>query len=268
MKWWFTDYDGTININHDHKVLEIDKNFIYEWINNGNIFNIATGNMESEMKHLLKQNGLTYKYLVSNNGAAIFDYDSNLVFLRPIKLEQRTFLLDILNKLKDSFLICYVDLNKRKLFSRPNIQELEDFFTKYPEILTYVPEYQDFSLALEDISANKNICLITLMGTKESIAHLYLELQEKLTDFYIVKTDSHTVEIIDKNVSKASAIEEVMKIHNIDINDIYTSGDGGNDIKMLKMTNNSFAMSAGSKEVQNAAKYVVKNVCEIKKYLK
>jgi hypothetical protein len=47
MKWWFSDYDGTINVNHNDIIEQQDLEFINEWIDDGNKLVIATGANES-----------------------------------------------------------------------------------------------------------------------------------------------------------------------------------------------------------------------------
>ena len=62
-------------------------------------------------------------------------------------------------------------------------------------------------------------------------------------------------DITSKEVSKGIAVIEICKYLNLNTNEIITIGDGENDISMLELTQNSYAMGNAMQNVKAAAKH-------------
>ena len=63
-------------------------------------------------------------------------------------------------------------------------------------------------------------------------------------------------DITSKEVSKENAVIEICKYLNLNNNEIITIGDGENDISMLELTQNSYAMGNAIEKVKASAKHI------------
>ena len=70
------------------------------------------------------------------------------------------------------------------------------------------------------------------------------------------------IEINSEETSKWNAIKVLCDKINIDINDVMTIGDSGNDYEMIKNSGIGVCMGNGFDEVKHVSKYVTKSICE------
>ena len=70
------------------------------------------------------------------------------------------------------------------------------------------------------------------------------------------------IEVYNKMISKAKAIEDIRKYYNIDKKHTIAFGDGNNDLEMLLEVNYGVAMGNSSKLLLNNAKYKTKTIKE------
>ena len=68
-------------------------------------------------------------------------------------------------------------------------------------------------------------------------------------------------DILAKDISKANSILELYT--NINGNDLYTIGDGENDICMLEISENSYTFDSSIDSVKKSAKYIYQSIDEI-----
>jgi HAD superfamily hydrolase (TIGR01484 family) len=220
MKWWFSDYDGTINVNHNDIIEQQDLEFINEWIDDGNKLVIATGRMNHEILGVLKQNAIPFDYLVMNNGACVYDKSNNLISHLTIPMAARKEIVTILTEWKDRFAMSYCIENTRTDLTSVYTKEIEE-----SEFLRqYAPHHNNLTVA-------------------------------------------NVIEVMNADVSKAHGIKIIEDMHNLDSANIFTSGDGENDIEMLAHTKHSFAMDTADDVVKKTASHVIARVRDIKKYL-
>ncbi|WP_339023197.1 Cof-type HAD-IIB family hydrolase [Spiroplasma endosymbiont of Crioceris asparagi] len=264
MKWWISDYDGTININEDEKVLKEDLDFINEWINNGNKFVIASGRIKDEILHFKKYNKIDFDYIIANNGACVYDKHEQLIATINISMESRPKIKEVLTKLKDEFSIGYTITNIRNSLAYTFDKEIDgnDFFNDV------APKFDNWESGIKDIENNEMLNDIMFLASADRIDKVR-EYFKDIPDVKCVKTHKNLIEVIHKDVSKAHGINMILQHANanVSMDDIYTSGDGENDIEMLAITKNSFAMEKASDNVKKHAQHVIKFVREIKNYL-
>ena len=89
----------------------------------------------------------------------------------------------------------------------------------------------------------------------------------------IVSSENDGIDITLKNVSKGNAVKILANYYNLSLDNIAVFGDNDNDISMLNVTKNSFAMGNATEEVKNIASFVIDSNNEdgvakaIKKYI-
>ncbi|ARU90931.1 HAD-superfamily hydrolase [Spiroplasma clarkii] len=245
MKWWFSDYDGTINIHHNDEIETKDLRFIKKWIETGNKFAIATGKMHHEIAPVLAMNKIPYDYMICNNGAIAYGKDQGILYHTPILMSSRAAIMDKLKVLQTKYILGYCTLDARKDYSYVPTPEIDDdpFFAN-------APKCNNLDEGAKDILNNPDLNLI----------YVYLSLKdvEKVKDFLqdipgckVVRTHKNVLEVMDASVSKAHGIKEIQKIHKFKIDDVIASGDGKNDIEMLQITAKAFTMTNHQKMLIN-----------------
>ncbi|WP_146637213.1 HAD family hydrolase [Spiroplasma clarkii] len=100
MKWWFSDYDGTLNLDHSNKIKDKDLEFIRNWKKQGNKFVVATGRMVQEISTILEGYQIDYDYLICNNGATVYDSNKQMIHCQSINLACRPKFERFLKRLK------------------------------------------------------------------------------------------------------------------------------------------------------------------------
>ena len=139
------------------------------------------------------------------------------------------------------------------------------------------------SMKDEDKVLIKKFYLIKDIDTKKIFKIFLWQLSNKeKEDFYkifnnehieIVSSENDGIDITLKNVSKGNAVKIFTNYYNLSLDNIAVFGDNDNDISMLNVTKNSFAMGNATEEVKNIANFVIDSNNEdgvakaIKKYI-
>ncbi|QHX36291.1 Cof-type HAD-IIB family hydrolase [Spiroplasma sp. BIUS-1] len=263
MKWWFSDYDGTINLTHNDFIDSRDLEFIKRWIDQGNKFAIATGRMEHEIKPILEKSNIPYDYMICNNGAVVYNKDSEIIANASIPMESRKDIIELFESLREEYILGYCLKDQRTAYSR--VEEPEIYTN--PFLSRYAPEKNNFEQGKEDILNNPDLNLLYFFIPEAKVLEVKNLLNGRIKNCKAFRTHRNVIEIMREDVSKAYGIKVIQDINGFETKDIYASGDGENDIDMLKYTQNSFAMKNHQSQVDKAAKYMIENVWEIEKYL-
>lgn len=197
MKILVSDYDKTFYTD-EYQVQEnikAVKDFMKE-----NIFIIATGRSYRDFNEVKELYNLKYNYLIINHGATILK-DENIIYNCSID-----------NEIKNKILN-YLDLDKAIYTFACSLKESRISLDK--DNLTKIHiNYGNIALALK---------------IKKYIDENY----NQYVNVFLI--DEHkAIEIVSANVSKASAIDKILKIDKIDCSNIYTIGDNYNDLEMVK----------------------------------
>lgn len=221
MKMLVSDYDNTFYVN-DEDILNNMK-YINHFMNN-NIFVIATGRSYYDFNKVKKLYNINCNYTIINHGATILK-QNEIIYNKEIN---NNIIKEILKDLKkyeivDSFacsrLESRLDLEKDK--------SLTKIYVKY----NTEKEAKDIQKIILDKYSN--------------YLNVFLSFKNKV------------VEIVSNEVDKSNAIKFIANIENISRSDIYTIGDGYNDIKMIKDFNGYTITNA----VEEIKKYAISE-CE------
>jgi len=209
-----------ISLDFDQQQNSFAENIIAieKFLAKGNIVLITTGRHYEGIIEELNQNRVNYSYLSCNNGTELYDKNGKLLYCNPMK----SYDVGILQNLKLSL------GDEATVKIRSIIDNNEE-------------KYVASSLTIYD----KNIF--------DDILPL---LQEKLINS-AVYFEYPKIRVEGKFVNKVDTIEIIRKIHNIPKENIYTIGDGLNDLEMITKYN-GYTMIWGNSEVQQEAinKYI------------
>lgn len=223
-----SDYDGTFFLN-EKEIKENVKN-VNKFREKNNLFIIATGNNLKRFEEVISKYNIKYDYLILDQGACIFD-------------NKRTLLKD-----------CFIDYDVSKEIMNEVIQTKKEY--------KICNAYND-----EGNIEEKNITKIGVDFINLEEAFVFNEkINKKYSDYinaYTMIFDKiNIVEIISNKTDKNEAIKFVAKKENITKENIYTVGDGYNDISMIQNFN-GFCMENAVEELHKKCKNRVASVSEL-----
>lgn len=235
----FSDYDGTIYITEE----DMGKNVkaIEKYRKNGGKFVIVTGRSKTSVSNVIKQYNIPYDYIISNNGAVIFNSDMAKIYEQAITTDISNKIIDYLNTKENIEIFFYDDEDKVKYHNQ--------------EVLKIRIRTSDYELAqtIEDE--------INSMFEDDVKAH------SAFPGMYYDNHDFVIVDIVSKNAGKENAIKKLLDILNIKKEQVVTIGDGRNDIGMINEYN-GYSMETAEEDVKKSASKIFKSVADALKYLK
>jgi len=224
MKMLVTDFDFTLyNLN------DYDKNikYINKFMDNGNIFVIATGRSIKQLDRDYKYNEKNYDYLICNDGGIIFNKKGDVLYRCDIPNDVVPGIVDIFmnNRFVDDW---YIDsgFEISKTISA-NINGIVGHFTDRDEAYKILDQI------------------------KKTCSEIYGYISEQW------------INITAKSVNKGNGIKILADIINFKEENIYTIGDNHNDITMCNYNFNCASMTNGVDELKIICKKQYKAVYEL-----
>ncbi|MFC6291446.1 hypothetical protein BHU61_04535 [Macrococcus epidermidis] len=241
MKVFAVDMDGTFldsDNNYDKKFFE---RLNTEYKDEFKLL-VASSNTISHLKTFFRQKDI---YYIGSNGAVIA-FDDKII---DTQFLDNTDIYRILKYLNYNNIYSYVTSTLEK--SYVNKLAGEQFISRMQNY------YNDLIINnLNEMNEMNDITKITIEikgDMKELIAQLNALCQSSIA----VYSGFNCIDIIHKGTNKAVAIKKVLNILVANMQDLYVFGDSDNDIEMLKLTKNSFAMANGNDKVKSIAKYEI-----------
>ena len=198
MKLLVTDYDGTMYYEkQDLKALRENIEALKQFIKQ-NMVVIATGRPFTSIKKEIDIYDIPYNYIISSNGACLFDQNDSPIYTQTIKQEIIQKTVAYLQKLPYISKIKLIDIYGNETNNLENVIQI------YVEIkISSIYELKRIKQELEFLDNNQffNMC------------------------YFFNQTD------------KIDGIKRIQELHNIESKDIYTIGNDTNDLLMLKEYN-------------------------------
>ncbi|TDM49113.1 HAD family hydrolase [Macrococcoides goetzii] len=235
MKVFAVDMDGTFldsNNNYDKKFFE---RLNTEYKDEFKLL-VASSNTVSHLKTFFEQKDI---YYIGSNGAVI-TFDDKII---DTQFLDYTDINRILKYLNNNNIYSYVASTLEKSYI--NILAGDQFINRMQHYYNY--------LIINNLDEMNDITKITI-EIKGDMKELIVQLNALCQSSIAVDSGFNCIDIIHKGTNKAVAIKKVMNILGANMNDLYVFGDSDNDIEMLKLTENSFAMTNGNDKVKSIAK--------------
>ncbi|AGR42268.1 HAD-IIB family hydrolase [Spiroplasma diminutum] len=264
MKWWFSDYDGTLTLKeNNYELVQRDINFINKWTEK-NKFIIATGRDIDHINELIETHKFNVEYKITNNGASMFK-GNEVLYELSIPMSERKKIYDVLHKLHK---LCGIKISDT--FNSIEISGIKEESPRYESTIVrehWFSKEDKFNEYIDQILTNEKINNISLYAHVQDFDYIK-DLLKDLENMKIIQTSPFVLELMHKEVSKYSGIKYLQEKYNINQEDIISSGDGDNDFEMLKYVKNSFVLSNASKLALETGKTIINNVSEIEEYIK
>lgn len=243
------DIDGTLT-NSQKEISQETRKAIQGVLERGHKVILASGRPTPGMRRYEKELELEKYggYLLSFNGGRIIECRSGEV------IYQRTLPLAIIPglyafaKKNGCGLITYFGNQIISAFSPDQYVELESRINGIP--IKVVEDFKDYV----DFEINK--CLVTAPDVEQA-PRLEQELRQKYGDIVSVyRSEPFFIEIMPKNVDKASSLDRMLQSIGLEREDTICCGDGYNDISMIQYAGVGVAMGNAQPAVKEAADYI------------
>ena len=248
MRVAISDYDGTISLGGiggdvDHAVVEA----VREWRESGNAFGIATGRDLSMIVYETERWGIPFDFLICCNGAVIYDGA-----LRPRQS------IDVPDEVVPDLLMHPAAMRSMHLELSSNgvvnlyVRDKRSWF------LTLGPSYNEISF--DDALHTKNVQQVSFAYLDVADATACAkELTRDFGDVVVPQQNGRSVDMTKRGVSKATGIEDALRIFDLSADGLLAIGDGTNDIPMIERYG-GFTVKGATDAVKRAAKKIYPDV--------
>jgi Cof subfamily protein (haloacid dehalogenase superfamily) len=207
---------------------------------------IASARPPRSVRHIYQKLGLD-TWQINYNGALIWDEPGHqAVFHRPMNCRLVRQMIDVSRDMFDEVLVTC------EIMDRWFTDRLDDRFNTEtgklfkPDVVASIDEF-----------CNQPITKLLLLGEPRMIGRLEPMLTQRFGEqFTFVQTDDHMLQIMDKRVSKAVALEKVARHYRTPMEQVMAIGDAPNDVGMLQSAGVAVAMDNAAAVVKEVADWV------------
>ena len=215
---------------------------VNQFRNAGNIFAIATGNNYENFLKVIKKYNIQYDYLILDQGSLIIDNNKRIINTCYIEKDVVNGIIEEINTKKDS-----------------------DMFSSYNG------ELKICNIWTENSNSNDDVTKIALKfkdieQAKKFTEYIKQKYNHKINAYTMIFSEINIVEIISYNASKNDAAKVLADSEKMDKANIYTVGDGYNDIEMINNFN-GYCMNNSVDELLHRCNNHIASISELLKEL-
>lgn len=238
------DLDGTL-LNEQKTISAYNKSILKQLQNEGHKIVLATGRSYVGAINYHRELGLDTP-LVTLNGAVTFHLDGN----KDAILMNNELVKAIYNDLNHLFVAMLVN-GTDKVYAENTDKKLEKLFNGENADVIHTFDVNK----LDDVV---NMIVIINEKDREKFELYFSNLTIK-PRFWVTNKGLSFYDLHVTNVSKASALKNVLKLYNLSADNLITFGDALNDLEMIKLAKNGVAMKNGLTTLKDAAKHITEN---------
>jgi Cof subfamily protein (haloacid dehalogenase superfamily) len=248
MKCVSIDLDGTL-LNSQHEISKENLLAINELLNNGYEIILNTGRA---YKDVVKIKGIQKMEvpIICLNGSVLYSKTRNLLYETSIAISTYKEIFSTLQKL-GVWVLVYTNYGGFPSTLPPlhhkSYEELDNLFSEYN---------YDGILKQENLKIYKLIALVQ----NDRVEKIEEVKKELMNNFDIVMASSfpNNVEITSNEAHKGQALLRYQHIMNFSFDEIFSFGDGGNDLSQFEVATTSVAMGNAPLNIQQKANIVTK----------
>ena len=207
------DLDGTL-LNDSKQISAQTIDALRETIDRGIKVVIASARPPRSVRHIFNQLGLD-TWQINYNGALIWDEPAKrVIFHRPMNCDLVRDLIEIARSKFASLLVTCEILDRwyTDRFDQNYTTETGRLFK--PDVIAPLDQF-----------CNQPITKLLLLGEKTAIDSLESQMIHASGNVTVVRTDPELLQIMDKNVSKAAALQIVAEHYQIPMENVMAIGD-------------------------------------------
>ncbi len=235
----FSDVDGTL-LNDQHKITPLTLQAIKNIQNQGISFVIVSARSPSGIYPILQYNYLQCP-IIAYSGALIMDKRKNILYEKGMNTDNAIHILKYIEQMKFDISWCVYS------FDQWIVKDRKDSRIQREERIVKTISQEG---TLQTISTLPTVHKILCICHPDQILYIERSLKEMFSQLTIVKSSSILIEVMEQNISKASAIEKFCKIEKIDKDCAIAFGDQYNDLEMLKTVGYGYAMGNAPSEIK------------------
>jgi len=236
------DIDGTL-LNSNHKISFRTKEAIKKLYEEKNIRTIlVSARMPKGIVFLQKELGIK-EPIICYSGSLLLDKEYNTISNQYIEFDQVKSIVEEAQK-------CNVHISLYK-DDKWIIEKLDKWAQIEADITGIKPEFIQFNDFNNLQEYENGFNKVLLIGGENEVSELYKILNDKFAEELNIYPSKPTyLEIMNKNVSKTTAIKQVLDLYKIDKSEVIAIGDNFNDMDMLKFAEIGIAMGNAPNEVK------------------
>lgn len=232
------DMDGTL-LTSNHKISDHTAGVIKKIEDNGIKFIIATGRPYLDAKFY--RDSLKLKsYLITSNGARAHDEENNPIVIENIPKEfvKRLLAYNVGTNIHRNI---YLD---DKWIIEYEIEGLAEFHHE---------SGYNFNIDNLDKYKNEEAAKVFFLGKDKDIENLEKNMKKNFQkDLSITISSPFCLEFMKKGVNKAETLKKVLKLLNIEPEEVIAFGDSMNDYEMLSLVGKPFIMGNANQRLIDA----------------
>lgn len=236
------DMDGTL-LNHEGKLTERTIKAARAAMEKGAKFVLSSGRMPGALKAFAGELGVNAPCVCFNGGAAVDVFTGEVYYQTPVPLDLAR---DIAKEAESMNL--YIHAFVGGGYIAPEYNEKTAAYEKLTTIKATVVNGKVSENLFEP--PMKILVLDTPEGAEKALPILKEKFMGRAS---IMRSQKHLIECVDKNTSKAGALEHLIHVLGIKKEETLAFGDGQNDLEMLFWANESYVMENASDAVKNAS---------------
>ncbi len=250
-KLLFFDIDGTLLYGLPGEIPESTIDALMQAQKNGHYLFINTGRTKVGLPKAITD--LPFDGYICGCGTQIFFHGEQL-FHSSIPKKEYPFLLNLLKEVK-----------MQGIFEGTDTIYYEDRPDRFPaisEILRYYIVNPDPGVFQDTSVPNLEFDKFVVGWNEDSDLERW---KKEMSEQYEIISQEDAkpigfIEIVQKNLTKASGIDFIVSHLGLTLDDCYVFGDSNNDLPMLTHVKNSIAMGNSTKEVLEASNYVTTSI--------
>ncbi|MCX7842356.1 MAG: Cof-type HAD-IIB family hydrolase [Clostridia bacterium] len=238
------DVDGTL-VDSNGAITGETKKAVRLGVDKGLIFTICTGRPIQSAAPLCEELGLDLPFITYNGAMVVMGKSREILYEKKMSAE------DALNiyKLGEKYGVTVVVWTENKLY----VNRMDERAHSYSKLARTTPILPDNMTDVLKNGATK----ILWYDTEEKIRQYEDEVGQYLGENVNYHPSKPIfLEFVDKNASKAIAMERLGQYFGIDRREMIAVGDGINDLSMIEYAGLGIAMANAREEVKQKAGYV------------
>ncbi|MDH8677201.1 Cof-type HAD-IIB family hydrolase [Fusibacter bizertensis] len=246
-----SDIDGTLLMSNKH-ISEVTKKRIFDLIDAGHIFAIATGRMHGAGKIITQE--LDYDgFLISCNGAVVKHLKTGEV-IQAIELKPG--LAQMVSEVCEKYGAYYHLYDMDTIYANSN----RNLAKKFSDGMPALPEAFKFNVvfpeSLPALIGKMPIYKIGLFHEKPEVFEAIMAELKLIDGLETCKSLETSFDVMAKGVSKATGIEALQKYFDVPLEDVIAFGDNENDMDMITYAGVGVAMSNAMEALKEVADFV------------
>ncbi|MDP8052158.1 Cof-type HAD-IIB family hydrolase [Pasteurella atlantica] len=227
-----SDLDGTL-LNTHHKIGNFTTEILEQLAQKGVDIFLATGRNYPDVKHIISKINLDDAMLITSNGARTNKLSGEVLSNEYLP---ETIAFELMNIDFDETKVCINTYQGDDWFINKDIPELKQFHIESGYC------YKVVNFSTHHSKQTEKVCYLAKQADDLNQIEQYI-IQQYSNQVQITRSLPYCLEVMNKGVCKANALEKLVKLKGYTMADCIAFGDGLNDIEMLSRVGKGCIMS-------------------------